>query len=207
MFHTLKLLNQHFMIYQFLAGPVPFNLPVFLLHELSHKRMALTEDCSNPKWYSPLPTLPLLKSHPFKVLLSLRTISRWIPPVAWQLPAGCRAGKRKRRRRSCEPVWRSCWLAWSSSPQSSWCGPGGLAGSVGGETWWAPVGSVDLPQHWALQIRSILWQFLTLTACCSSEKTKGQEVTLSHLLCLPHSMAVLLFIRATEPRCYWSIHT
>lgn len=118
--------------------------------------------------------------------------------VAWQLPAGCRAGKRKRKRRSCEPVWRwSCWLGCHSSPQSSWCGHGGHAGIGGGETCWAPVGSVDLPQHWAPRISSILWH--TLTACCSSEKkNKGQEVTPSHLPHFPHSVPVLL-IPDTDP--------
>lgn len=71
------------------------------------------------------------------------------------LPDGCRAGRRKRKRRSCELVWRSYWEVRCSSPRSSWRGSGGLAGSVGGETWWALVGSVDLPQHWDLQIWSI----------------------------------------------------
>lgn len=77
-------------------------------------------------------------------------------PVAWKLPAGCRAGKRKRRRRSCELASGSCWLAWSSSPRCSSCGHEGLLWSVGGRTWWAPVGSVDLPQHWAPQSGGII---------------------------------------------------
>lgn len=109
--------------------------------------------------------LPLLKSHSSIVPLALETISRWIPPVARKLPAGCHVGKRKRKRRSCEPVWRSCWLAWRSSPRCSRHGRGGLAGSVGGETWWAPVGSVDLPQHWAPWIRSIFWHWLAHAHC------------------------------------------
>lgn len=142
--------------------------------------MTVTEDCCNSKQYSLLPVLLLLKSHSFKVLLSLETVPRRIPPpVVRQLPAGCRAGKRKRRRRSCEPVWRSCWLAWRSSPQSSWCGRGGLSGSVGGETWWAPVDSVYLPQHWAPQIRSIFWYVLSLTDCCSSEKQRSGSYTIA----------------------------
>ena len=77
----------------------------------------------------------------FKMPLCTETISWWktSPPTAWKLPAGCRAGKKKRRRRSCELACRSCWPAWRSCPQSSWCGRGGHAGSVGGKTWWAPT--------------------------------------------------------------------
>lgn len=160
----------------FLADAVPFYLFFCCRNCLWQKTAANWNDI-----HSTL-ILPFsLELHLFRLLLPLNTDPWWMPPVLWKLPAGCRAGRRKRRRRSCEPVWRSCWLVWSSSPRSSWCGHGGLAGSVGGETWWAPVGSVDLPQHWAPQIRSIIWHFLTLTARCSSETQSGSYMITSTL--------------------------
>lgn len=97
------------------------------------------------------------------------------PSVDRSVPAGCHAGRRKKRRRSCGLVWRSCWWAWKSSPQCSGCGRRGLAGSVGDETWWALWSSLNTE---SCRPAASLSTF-NLSAVCRSVKNKDQKVMAS----------------------------